>query len=200
VPDGICSVEDCSKPSRSPKFAWCGMHYERLRRLGSTDAPPRRTAEQRFWPKVNKHGPIPKHRPDLGPCWIWTGNKATRDYGVFRMPDGHLGPAHHFSYELLVGPIPAGLELDHLCRNHPCVNPIHLEAVTHLENMRRGFWAQRTRCKWGHELTEDNVYPTGRHGLGRGCRTCRRINSKRHSDIRSAARRARRESRASTGD
>lgn len=82
--------------------------------------------------------------------------------------------AHRFAYELANGPIPDGLEIDHLCRNRKCVNPAHLQAVSHRENMLR---AAKTHCLNGHPLTGPNVYlrPDGR---GRECRECRRRRRK----------------------
>lgn len=131
--------------------------------------------EQRFWPKVNKNGSAPEHRPDLEACWEWM---------AFRQPDGYgqLGRggkrggfvlAHRFAYELLVGPIPEGLQIDHLCRNRSCVNPAHLEPVTLVENLRRGERAQQTHCKRGHPFDDANTYrsPNGH----RHCRACRRL-------------------------
>ena len=71
---------------------------------------------------------------DLSGCWEWVGHGT--DYGVF-YGGGTIASSHRFAYEAWVGPIPDGLDLDHLCYNTRCVNPAHLEPVTHLENVRR---------------------------------------------------------------
>lgn len=82
---------------------------------------------------------------------------------------------HRFSYEHFVGPLADGFEIDHLCRNRGCVNPAHLEAVTRLENCRRGAYAQKTHCKHGHEFTPDNIYwNRGKHRQCRACSTARK--------------------------
>lgn len=73
-----------------------------------------------------------------GGCWPWQGFTDFNSYGRF----SRYGLAHRFAYEFLVGPIPKGLEIDHLCRNKSCVNPDHLEAVTHRENIRRDYRAR----------------------------------------------------------
>lgn len=120
----------------------CSKHLTRQRRHGSTDDP-RPTMSQRFWLKVNKDGPVPSYRPDLGPCWIWGGASQDLGYGLFfpsrRSPVG----AHRYAYLELIGPIPDGFHLDHLCRVPACVNPSHLEPVTPLENTRRGIAARK---------------------------------------------------------
>lgn len=111
--------------------------------------------EVRFWAKVDKCGTLPDFRPDLGPCWLWTSG-LKNGYGEFNT--GVMGSyqyqyAHIFSYVLVRGPIPNELELDHLCLIKPCVNPFHLEAVTHAENCRRSWWAthsHKTHCVHGH--------------------------------------------------
>lgn len=140
--------------------------------------PPRPPAE-RFWPKVDKDGPIPEHRPELGPCWVYSGGKMGNASGRLVRPYGSFDNqcAHRVAYELLVGLIPDGLELDHLCRNPACVNPAHLEPVTHAENMRRGERAMKTHCPQGHAYDEANTYRI-RSG-GRQCRTCVRLRRRR---------------------
>src|SRR4051812_32042472 len=89
-------------------------------------------ANDRFWAKVNRDGPVPEFNPSLGPCWLWTA--ATRNgYGkIGRKVEGafHTYDAHRVSYESLRGCIPTGMQLDHLCRVNGCVNPDHLEPVT----------------------------------------------------------------------
>jgi hypothetical protein len=111
---------------------------------------------------------------DANGCWLWTGTIDTRGYGTISYI--HAGRrtwnVYRLAYELLRGPIPEGLELDHLCRNRACLNPEHLEPVTHEENMRRSAPAQRTHCKRGHEYTPENT-EYGAKGW-RNCRTCRR--------------------------
>jgi len=145
----------------------------------------RTTVEDRFWAKVNKAGPTPPRRPELGPCWIWTAGLA-EGYGQFRYPGGHS--AYRYAYELLVGPVPEGLQLDHLCRNRACVNPAHLEPVTALVNQHRGETiaarnAAKTHCPQGHEFTPENTYVNSKGS--RECLICRRIT------YREAQRRAR---------
>lgn len=95
------------------------------------------------------------------------------DWHIMRNGYGIRGHrlAHRVAYETQVGPIPKGLEIDHLCRNRACVNVEHMEVVTHAENMRRAF-QRRTHCKHGHEYTEADRNPTSGHHM---CMTCQRI-------------------------
>ena len=124
------------------------------------------TPEERFWAKVNK----------TETCWEWTANNTRGGYGNFMPANGVARSAHRYSYEISVGPIPAGLDIDHLCRNRSCVNPAHLEVVTTAENVRRGNVGRRNAtkaaCPAGHLFAGPNLYvtPTGR----RQCRACKR--------------------------
>lgn len=139
------------------------------------------TIEDRFWSYVDKNGPVPEHRPDLGPCWIWTGGK-TLGYGVLGRGKRGSGQvkAHRFSYELHKGPIPEGKEPDHLCRVEACCHPDHLEAVTHRENCLRGTSpaaraAKATQCPQGHPYDLVNTYLTPQGH--RQCVACRKVQS-----------------------
>lgn len=135
----------------------------------------------RLWAKVDKNGPVPPHRSDLGPCWAWTASLTHNGYPRFKH-GGVTYVAHRVVYELLVGPIPDGLELDHLCRNTHCVNPKHCEPVTPRVNVLRGETivaenAAKTHCKRGHPLSGDNLFV--RRDGRRRCRTCERASAKR---------------------
>lgn len=91
-------------------------------------------------------------------CWEWTGSINNKGYGEVSI-NRKKQRAHRVIYELLVGKIPDGLEIDHLCRNRNCVNPKHLEPVTRLENIRRAlpFKKKITHCKNGHKFTKENT-------------------------------------------
>lgn len=144
--------------------------------------PARYTNEQRedaFWAKVNFAGPTPELAPHLGPCAQWTGARSKRGEGRFGRGGRVTVLAHRFAYELVRGPIPDGLTIDHLCFNPSCVNPRHLEAVAGVVNTKRAAAAGRmavrwntglTHCKHGHEFTIENTR-IGSAG-GRHCRTC----------------------------
>lgn len=111
--------------------------------------------------------------PNSG-CWLWIGHANAGGYAATsRTSHGKRKRfyVHRLLFSLTSAPIPAGMQIDHLCRNTLCVNPAHLELVTPVENLRRGPARQRTHCKHGHALIGENVYmrPDGR---ARQCRQC----------------------------
>ena len=130
-----------------------------------------KTVEERFWAKVDTITPF---GPD-GDCWEWLAGKGNKfGYGSFKY-QGKAHGAHRFAYELLVGLIPLGFVLDHLCRITSCVNPGHLEVVTQRINILRGEsivaqCAEKTHCLNDHTFDEANTYWW--HGE-RHCRKCR---------------------------
>lgn len=181
-----CSIDGCDDPHRGR--GWCNTHLLRWQRYGDPNRTPSHVytvgdPPTRFWAKVNK----------TDGCWLWTAS--TRyGYGTFNDGSGTVA-AHRFAYQLVVGPIPNGLQLDHLChtdavargeceggdscQHRRCVNPSHLEPVTGLDNSRRGnageFWAMKTHCPHGHPYSDENTY----HNKGRRfCRTCNRVRRK----------------------
>lgn len=134
--------------------------------------------EERFWPKVTA--------VHTG-CWLWTGYRQPSGHGRFGVAAGDIVQAHRFAYELLIAPIPEGLQIDHLCKVPRCVNPTHMEIVTLQENVRRDnpIWAintAKTHCPRGHEYDEANTY---RYRGKRKCRKCAVIvQRKRRARIR----------------
>lgn len=159
---GSCSRCGCARDESTPRCPTCSVrHSARRRNLGLPPLDP----ERRFWRTVDRRG--------VDECWLWLGTLNSHGYGRYgrRM-------AHRMAYEFLVGPIPEGLTLDHLCRTPRCVNPAHLEPVTHQENIRRGYAVLRPTCPRGHEY--DGTTSTGT----RRCLRC-------HREKEAARRRAR---------
>ena len=145
----------------------------------------RPTTAERFFAKVDFSGPVPDYAPELGPCWLWTAATNSKGYGWFRI-DGKATRAHRYAYEVCIGPIPEDLQIDHLCRIHPCVNPAHLEAVTMQENQLRGYGAsgknaRKTHCLRGHPLSGDNLYRS-KEGVRRQCKECVREHGRRYRE------------------
>ena len=161
---GTCLI--CPRVEKLRK-GMCQMHYLRWKKYGDPNRgkPP---TEWYFWNRVEI----------TETCWLWTSHLTNAGYGNFQSPYLNTRLAHRISYLWLIGPIPAGLELDHLCRSRRCVNPDHLEPVTHSVNTMRGQEArgravtQNPVCRKGHAYTEANTYwnPTKN---ARSCRKCR---------------------------
>ena len=125
----------------------------------------------RFMQKVDKDG---------DGCWTWTAAKRGNGYGNFWV-DGRSQGAHRFAFEQARGPIPAGMEIDHLCRNRICVNPAHLEAVQKGENIRRGLrgYGARRLCRNGLHDIRDESNVIARADGHRQCRPCAQESWKR---------------------
>lgn len=186
--DPICSFAGCGRSHNAKGL--CGVHGamqrrgEPLRPIQKRTGPLSRPASERFWAKVTA-GPAG--------CMMWTGGKTLGGYGMFAAETAHRGTiqemAHRWAYEDKVGPIPDGLDIDHLCRVRACVNPSHLEPVTRAENIRRAA-AIKTACPAGHPYTEDNTY---RNEKGhRKCRTCSTGRDALRKDEKNARKRAKR--------
>lgn len=134
-----------------------------------------RAPADRFWEKVSGGHVVG--------CWNWTG-ATNSGYGNFNLGHGTWVAAHRFSYEHLIGDVPQHLELDHLCRNRACVNPWHLEPVTHAVNMQRSMapssvTARTGICRRGHVHAQVGLYvsPDGR----RFCRGCIAVRDARRT-------------------
>ncbi len=144
--------------------------------FGDTRLPPR------FWTKVAVN--------DETGCWEWTAAlaKGYGRFGVGARASHTVVQAHRHAYEALRGPVDRKMECDHLCRNRRCVNPAHIEVVSHRVNSLRGdgapaLNAEKTHCKRGHEFAGDNLRITIKQGpsgpkLGRECVTCMRMHGR----------------------
>ena len=152
---------ECGDVRRIKARGLCVKCYSRLLRSGSV---PPLDPMDRVWRKVDKLGPQG--------CWLWTAYINAGGYGRVRWGETNLN-AHRLIYRVLVGPIPEGLHLDHLCRVRHCVNPAHLEPVTPHENVLRAEPANRTHCPSGHAYDEANTRV--RNGR-RHCLACHRTH------------------------
>jgi hypothetical protein len=172
----ICAVDGCERERYT--HGLCRPHGRRLRLYGTTEARKVATPLDRF---------SAKYRVLPNGCWEWTASTTKKGYGHFSL-DGRLWLAHVMAYHLFVGPMPAGMVVDHLCHTNDatclggndcphrrCVNPSHLESVTARENSLRGRSfsatnATKTHCPQGHPYDEVNTYvkPNG----NRNCRKC----------------------------
>lgn len=175
-----CSLESCTRIAQARGY--CRACHKRLLRQGAIRLLESRRAPvgPRFWAKVGR----------VGTCWIWSAGRHDNGYGMFWL-DGTTRLAHRVAYELLIGPIPDDLQLDHLrdlCGNKACVKvaadetgPAHLEPATPRENTLRGdgpsaLNAVKTQCPVGHPYDDENTY---RSGGKRACKECRREATRR---------------------
>jgi hypothetical protein len=139
LPAGRCIIAGCDNPGTGPYgFGWCAKHYRRYYRRGHPLVVSRIVGNDvaRFETYI-REGAVPEHDPTLGPCWLWTGALNPDGYGSMGVLDLPTDSAHRWSYRHHVGPLLDELELDHLCRVRRCVNPYHLEQVTHVVNLER---------------------------------------------------------------
>lgn len=178
-----CVEPSC--PSLADSRGYCLKHYKRHRKTGALKKiDPVAATESRIWSRVDKQGPVPDSRPELGPCWLWVGTVNAGGYGQVSFTS-QCRLAHRVVYERTVGPIPDGLQLDHLCRVRRCVNPDHLEPVTNRENGIRGEGlpgqnVRKTHCPAGHPYDAENLSLYDRGGNARYCKTCGTERSKRY--------------------
>ncbi|MCD1645252.1 HNH endonuclease signature motif containing protein [Aurantimonas coralicida] len=191
---GTCRIEGCERPVVNLKRQLCEHHYAKWKTYGDPEGgrPPKPKSsdpwsEEPYWRKARQRLFDNIEVLENG-CWQWRGTFFTRNpYAQFSANEKTLR-AHKFAYEALRGRVPDGLILDHLCRNTGCVNPAHLEPVTHQVNVLRGegFAAEnavKTHCVNGHPFDAENTgyCPNG----DRRCRACGRINAAAHLARRS---------------
>jgi hypothetical protein len=175
---GPCVVDGCGDLANGG-LGWCKRHYQRWYLAGDPLTPDKYA--RRGAPLRER---LEFHIAKTDHCWFWTGTVGSDGYGRtrIRLPDGRMcHAAHRAVYEVFVGPIPEGLELDHLCRNRACVRPEHLDPVTREENIRRIPPPEpATHCGNGHEFTEENTRWV------RVCVTCSRDSTARYRSRKSA--------------
>lgn len=138
----------------------------------------------RIWQRVDKNGPLPTDpsRPLNTNCWLWLGGRFLNGYGSISIGDVCYG-VHAILDVAENGPMPKGLEVDHICRVRACVRPEHRERVTREENIHR---AQRPTCRRGHPFDSENTGPVKGKQHQRICRICSRDKTRRHRERRSA--------------
>lgn len=165
-----CTIEHCANNSHALGF--CGMHYGRFKRHKDP------LIIKRVYPKraLSLKERIENKILKTDKCWLWQGEIRKNGYGSIRINKKNY-TIHRVYYELNKGQIPTGLTIDHLCRIKNCINPDHLEPVTLIENLKRGYGigvqnSNKTYCPKGHEY---NGVDKNGHRL---CLTCRNVRNK----------------------
>jgi len=174
----ICNKPGCGRGGKLTRGMCIKDYRYWLDHTPPEERPPAPRFSRTFWDFVNREGPVPAHRPGLGPCWVWTGIQDPQGYG--RLGGHRL--AHRQSWEMANGTIEGGLWVLHHCDNPPCVNPAHLYLGTVKENVRDAVERGRMRgpsprevCSKGHSMEGDNLKLVMDHGyLSRRCRKCAR--------------------------
>lgn len=159
-----CTIDGCDRPHKAR--GWCHKHYMHWHTYGVAEAPQPTIGERlaaRSAPATTLHNGTA--------CIEWRGTRTPGGYGQMSVDNRHQY-VHRLAWELTHGPIPSGLQIDHLCRNRACLNPDHLEPVTGEENTRRAAAAVEA-CPQGHPYDEVNTYVHPTKGY-RQCRTCDR--------------------------
>jgi hypothetical protein len=167
---GVCSVPSCGKEHRAKGYCW--THYGRWKAHGDPYTKKskynRNPISERIWQYIKKEEF----------CWRWVYALDVQGYGALKVSNKSK-KAHRVVYELLRGPIPENMTLDHLCKNRWCVNPDHMDIVTSGENALRGNGPfaknkRKTHCKYGHEFVPENIRPTvdKRGNVNRSCLRC----------------------------
>lgn len=188
----ICSVAECTRPYRARGY--CLSHYKKFRVYETPCEWPITPLPDRLWARIDR-------RAD-DKCWPWTGKVNGSGYGIIGLGRRSEGKSavHRVAYEIAIGPIPDGHQLDHTCHNDTecfgggdcehrrCCNPKHLEPVTQQINVARGnagLWQTfKTHCPKGHEYTPENTFS---NNGGRGCKTCRRDWNRKYNSRKRAA-------------
>ena len=165
----VCSLDGCNGTHQARGY--CFKHWKKWRKYGDPLG---------GYAPLTAREYLDANTTRAGECLEWTGAFLSNGYGSVGIRSLGAALAHRLAYRESVGPIPDGLQIDHLCRNRACVNPEHLEAVPQEVNMRRG-WGSRlqngmdTKCLHGHEYTPANTYVNPNNPKDKRCRECSRI-------------------------